>query len=380
MTTIAHASTAAASPPHADRAAVRGSIAAWRAYIAALGGTEPVNSTSADDVGPDEPWLDSFRLSAPRMKRLVRLAGTDALNALPYPIYRMITSTLKRMRGTRDTTRSPSFSADAAFVAAEGRAYSTDTAATPAVVCVTHDIDTAVCYDTWPELIERERAAGVRSASNVLTRGPYTLDQHWLAKLAGDGFELGLHGDSHDMAIGYRAVRKIERRIRWCLEDLGRPLRGYRAPAFAISEPLMRVLAANGFWYDSTAKVRMFYRTGKGICVPYRYPGIALWELPLALQDDALFRDAGLNEDDALEICRATLACCRSVGGLLVINVHPVGVRDRLGFYEALLELLRTTPHTHVVRPMDLVRNLRDRLASILNAAADTMAADGGAA
>jgi peptidoglycan/xylan/chitin deacetylase (PgdA/CDA1 family) len=178
-----------------------------------------------------------------------------------------------------------------------------------------------------------------------------------LDDLEARGFEVGLHGDTHDMAIGFRDMRSVRDRLRRCLDALGHPVMGYRAPALAFSEPLLAVLDELGFRYDSSIKANVYYTGGIDLCIPYLYPGTKMWEFPLVLQDDGLFRDQALDEAEALQVVQDVVDALRPYGGLVVFNSHPIHLRPRLSFYRRLLVWFADA-RIEVVLARDLVKAL----------------------
>lgn len=209
-----------------------------------------------------------------------------------------------------------------------------------AAVCLTHDVDFLEGYRFIPELARIEKEFGFSSSFNLLGNGGYKCDRETIQQLISEGFEIGLHGYYHDIALGYRDKLTIEWHIQRALEALPFPIVGFRAPALAVSEELLAVLNTMGFHYDSSVRLASPFYPGVGICLPYRYPGLNLWEIPLAIQDDTLFRDFSLSEEEGLAIVKGIIKKISSQGGVSVINTHPCLVRKRLRFYRGLLEFL----------------------------------------
>ncbi len=334
---------------------ITNSIIAWSEIVwsgSNVGTHSQLSSTELQDI------LASLRFSHSKKEQTLRRLFTDALNACPYPLYRLITDILKQLRGRSGVSYDIQFSPNDYTQLVTGLAKTSNQASPSVQVCLTHDIDTQECAAYWPEVIRIEEAYEVHSTSNVLTKGPYTLDQGWLDELETRGFEIGLHGDTHDMAIGFRNIQAVTDRIRRCLDSLGRPVIGYRAPALGISEPLLKVLPTLGFRYDSSIKTNVYYRGGLDVCIPYLYPETNLWELPLTIQDDGLFRDQMLSEDEALEVIKQTVDILKPYNGLMVFNSHPIHLKSKISFYKNLLAWLTEDAHIEVVLAKDLVNKL----------------------
>jgi len=285
--------------------------------------------------------LDSLRFRHSNVERLIRRAFADALNRLPGVLYRLLTDVLKRWRATYRLNRTVSF-APGPYMQLAGLPKGTQTRRQQRTVraCLTHDVDTADCAAFWPDLVRIEERFGIASTYNILTAGPYRLDTGWLDDLEARGFEVGLHGDFHDTAFGFRKPQLISDRLQRCLDVLGRPVIGYRAPALAISDTLLALLNGLGFRYDSSISANIYYARGVDVCIPYVYPGTGLWEFPLVLQDDGLFRDRRLNDEDALTVVLEVLEAIKPFGGLFVFNSHPSHLQRHPSFYDNLLACL----------------------------------------
>jgi peptidoglycan/xylan/chitin deacetylase (PgdA/CDA1 family) len=329
------------------------SARAWRAVRDGAGAT----ATLGPESGSFERGL---RFRHPWHVRAARLAFAGLLGRLPYGVYRPLMDVVKPLlrsaRGESVIGLEPGpLTRSLAPDSAEGTSGSV-------TVCLTHDVDTAGCFESLERVLEIEEGLGVRSTCNFLTAGPYRVSQSGLDDLERRGFEVGLHGDTHDLAFGFRAEAEIRRRLGACLDRLGRRVRGYRAPALCVSETLLGVLDDLGFRHDSSIRLRCFYDSGIEECVPYVYPGTSLWELPLAIQDDGLFRDQKLSAPDAVLRVKRVLELTRPVGGLVVINTHPVILRERHDFYRQLLSELSSHDWVRLTTAGELAQRLDDAI------------------
>ena len=291
---------------------------------------------------------DLLRYSHSASERLVRIVGSDLLNAMPFQIYRLVTTLLKRIRGRSGLSRSVEFIPCEYMEIVRRVKEDVDDSQRCVRVCLTHDIDSADCYEYWGKLIDIEEKFGFQSTSNVLTKGPYVLDTGWLDELEDRGHEIGLHGDTHDLAMGFRSMDDLRERLSACLSKLDNRVVGFRAPGFSISENLLSVLNELGFRYDSSIKLRCHYKDGVDVCVPYIYPGMDLWEFPLAISDDALFRDANLSDATATRTAMNVLAQVRENRGVMVFNSHPVNMIDHASFYQQLLDAFASDPSIEI--------------------------------
>jgi peptidoglycan/xylan/chitin deacetylase (PgdA/CDA1 family) len=204
------------------------------------------------------------------------------------------------------------------------------------VIGLTHDLDRTACWEFLPRLIEMETALGFTSTINVLAAGPYRLDSGYLRELIGTGFEIGLHGLTHDVALGFRSQGRIAETLARAREAVGLAIQGFRAPALAVSETLLTELVRAGFSYDSSVAA---WRGSWGAAAgPYRYPGIDIIEVPLSLADDLLWRDLGLDEARAKVFFWQCFERVTAGGGTFVLNVHPCLAAGHLDFWREILD------------------------------------------
>lgn len=116
---------------------------------------------------------------------------------------------------------------------------------------------------------------------------------HLVLQVAGEGHEIGCHGDNH---LPVHSQTRAEfaadlRRARATIADLtGRVPTGYRAPAFSITRRCSwahEVLAEEGFVYDSSQhdlpRLRNRIRASTGRPHPMHVPAGTLWEFPIAV-------------------------------------------------------------------------------------------------
>lgn len=207
--------------------------------------------------------------------------------------------------------------------------------------CVlTHDVDWRLCYESLPWLTDLQERLGLRATYHFLTEWRYRPDQARLEAMAAAGHEIGLHGRLHDAAIGYRDHKVMEREIDRALKQLPTGVSSYRAPALGFSLPLAAVLASRGVKIDSSLLVVNRYGTCAQSVWPYAIaPGLT--ELPLTLQDDLLFRDLQLSDDEALALVRRQMEAVLNAGGTFVFNGHPGIMQAHRRFTEGVLNLVR---------------------------------------
>ena len=228
-------------------------------------------------------------------------------------------------------------------------------------ICITHDIDTIDCYESVPALADLEQRYGIPSVFNFLTAWDYLYSPDLAKKLHADGFEIGLHGLTHDFALGYRSPKLIRNHIEKALDQLGVPAIGYRAPAFAISEKLIKILDELNFKYDSSVHTWHPMYPSIGLSFPYQYPSTSLIEFPLSIEDAMLFSDFHIEENHAIRYIENTLDAVIEIGGIFILNIHPSRIKTQLWLVEAVLKsinekkdkVLITTPRVIIEKFSD---------------------------
>lgn len=205
-------------------------------------------------------------------------------------------------------------------------------------VILTHDVDWRACWDCHERIADWEEKAGFKSVFCYLTNGPYKMSAVKLDEMESRGFEIGLHGEWHDIALGCRSKKKIAGFINNSLQSLGRMPVLFRSPALSVSKELFEVLNESGIPRDSSIPVWSQYYPACGYPGPYNYPCTGIIEYPLSIQDDFLFRDLCLSENEALKFTIALLELFRASGGVFVFNTHP-GIMIKFdSFYKSFLK------------------------------------------
>lgn len=227
-------------------------------------------------------------------------------------------------------------------------------------VCICHDIDYAMDYDFLEKIIHIENDYGIRSTINFLTNGDYKIEKDFLLKLVKDGFEVGLHGYTHDIGFGYHSEKRIRRDLKRALSMIPVEVKGYRAPALSISKKLLAVLEEIGIKYDSSIAISSRYTEGVDTCSPYRYPDLNIWEVPLVFQDSMLFRDFSLDEKRGFDVAKNMLEEVIGLGGVAVTNFHPSILRRKMTFYRNLLKHLKNWKGIWITRINKLIDYLEE--------------------
>jgi peptidoglycan/xylan/chitin deacetylase (PgdA/CDA1 family) len=187
-----------------------------------------------------------------------------------------------------------------------------------------------------------ENKRGVRSSFYVLTSN-YNLGKisAELAKLAADGWEVGLHGEfgTHD------SKEKMEDDISRFKKALGFNPAGVREHFLRFDfENTWRLASDAGFAYDTTTGARDTLGFRIGLCTPFHPPGedwapMKLLELPLVLMDTTLWGYLKLSEEDGLTRTRGLISLVRATGGLFTLLWHQESLRMKGGrIYPQILD------------------------------------------
>lgn len=204
---------------------------------------------------------------------------------------------------------------------------------------LTHDVDWLSCWNNLEKVLSWEEGLGLYSCVNFLTRGPYKYDVGFVRdRVVAAGHEVGLHGQWHDPALAYRKAKVIRKILEESISDLGIAPVLFRAPSLSSSPDLMIVLSELDIPADSSLPAwSPFYQACRWPA-PYIYPGSELVEIPLVLQDDFLFREAKMTDEEALDFSLNLFNYLQRIGGCLTINVHPGIIIDHERFFKNFIE------------------------------------------
>jgi len=215
------------------------------------------------------------------------------------------------------------------------------------LVCITHDIDSYSCSVNLEKLFEITDNFKISTTVNVLTDGPYDL-RDLLTRIP-NHHEIGLHGDTHDIAFGFRSIIEINNRLDMCLKKLS-PLviNSYRAPGLGISKNLIDSLEKHGIKVDSSFVSMPLF---KGDIKPTLHSVSTgkVTEVPLVLSDDLLFREIGLTDKQTDDLVLKLSNRVADLRGIFVLNFHPGVTINRIETYRRVVNTLANRPNTKFV-------------------------------
>lgn len=162
-------------------------------------------------------------------------------------------------------------------------------------------------------------------------------------KLVARGCEIGVHGIDawHDIKSAEQELQRIEA-VASTQDGIG-----IRMHWLCWNERTFEILDKAGYSYDSTVGYNDTVGFKAGSTQPFKPIGMThLLELPLHIQDTALFRKGGLfaSEEHADELCQRIIDHVKSHGGVLTVLWHQRSLGpERLwdSFYVKLLEKIK---------------------------------------
>ena len=189
---------------------------------------------------------------------------------------------------------------------------------------LTHDIDTTRGMQNCYELVNLEKKLGFRSSFNFVPER-YTVDHDFRTYLPTDGFEVGVHGLSHDGKL-YSSLKTFQNRATKINNYIKHwSVVGFRSPSMHRNLDWLHSL--NIEYDSSTFDTDPFEPQSEGVgtifpfWVPNNSNSSGYVELPYTLvQDFTLF--VLMNEKSA-KIWKLKLDWIVEKGGMALLNTHP---------------------------------------------------------
>jgi predicted glycosyltransferase/peptidoglycan/xylan/chitin deacetylase (PgdA/CDA1 family) len=233
----------------------------------------------------------------------------------------------------------------------------------PWAVVLTHDVETADGLAHLHRIADIERARGVRSSFNLVPLD-YPVSGSIVRGLRDDGFEIGVHGYTHDGLLFSNWTTFAQRLV--TINEFGRQLgaSGFRSPATYRNQHWFHML---GFEYDSSLADTAPFEPQAGGCAslfPFQVDD-GLIELPMTLaQDHTLF---GLLGETNAQTWLTKLRQIKKVNGMGCVLTHPdpapgyVGMPENEEHYTKLLDTI-VASGAWVPLPRELARWWRTRM------------------
>jgi hypothetical protein len=200
---------------------------------------------------------------------------------------------------------------------------------------LTHDVEGRLGYENLDRLLDIELELGYRSSWNFVPCNGYVVERRVLDRIAGAGFEIGVHGlfhDGRDVLPGTLSGRLPAMRA---YAEHWRAV-GFRSPGTIRSPHLLPRL---GFDYDSSfADTAPFEPQPGGCCTWFPYLLEDLVELPITLEQDHTLFDLLRHHDETVWLEKAR--AIRDGRGMALLLTHPdyVANPDLVDAYRGFLE------------------------------------------
>lgn len=205
---------------------------------------------------------------------------------------------------------------------------------------LTFDIDYKQDYERLPYFIEDLVKYDVPATINLVTHADYTVPSSFISDLQKSGFEIGLHGDTHNTTLAFLPRTIIHWKLQRAIDKLGFLPFGYRSPGLSYSRNLVEVLDELGFWYDSSLTTGISRYKSLEFPYVFQHTGLRIVEVPLFMQDYNFFVNDLYSEQEAIKIFETQIAEIAKIGGIALLNLHPLISFDKKVFWQALLELM----------------------------------------
>ena len=219
-----------------------------------------------------------------------------------------------------------------------------------------HDVDSKAGYSFLPELTDELMKRKLTSSFYFLSGADYRVTPSRVSQLQANGFEVSLHGLTHDIGIAYRSKTYIRNWLAKAIDLLGVAPIGFRSPGLAVSDTLLAELGRAGFVYDSSMQYGSSLYHSTEFTFPYLLPFNGLVEAPVWFQDCYLFRDSCSTTEQAISWCRKTFSQLKEQNGLVVFLMHPDNMIDQKEFMHLFLDFVKEEKENDVlVCPLDKV-------------------------
>jgi peptidoglycan/xylan/chitin deacetylase (PgdA/CDA1 family) len=160
--------------------------------------------------------------------------------------------------------------------------------------------------------------------------------------IAEQGWDIGLHGGY----MAYNDLAQIKKEKKMIEEILGKEVIGYRNHFLRFKIPdTWDFLNQAGFKYNTSMGYVDMVGFRNGMCHPFKpfnlntHKKVDIWEIPLIIMDDTLFKYMNLDIKNAWEITKQLIDTVEKYRGVITILWHNnYMVNDYLRFYEAILK------------------------------------------
>ncbi len=225
---------------------------------------------------------------------------------------------------------------------------------------LTFDIDYNIDYELLSPLVEDLTKNNITATINLITHTDYPLSFSFIRDLQRCGFEIGLHGDTHNTALAFLSRPIITHKLTRAIDKLGFVPFGFRSPGLSYSRNLIEALDDLGFLYDSSLTTGISMYTSLEFPYVFQHQGLGILEVPLFMQDYNYFVNDLFSEKDVIEIFKKQIEDMSKIGGVALINLHPFITSKKQIFWKKLIELMLEYKETAYTSTLyDLVQHIR---------------------
>lgn len=229
-----------------------------------------------------------------------------------------------------------------------------------AAFVLTHDVESAAGLRNCIRIADLEEERGHRSSFNIVARS-YPIDWGIVRELDGRGFELGVHGISHDRSL-FASRAEFERQLPLLAQAATRlSAVGFRSPA---THRVIDWLSELPFRYDCTVPLSDPYEPQPGgCCSPWPFFLGDVVELPYTLpQDHTVFT---LLRERTVSKWASQVEALENSFGLIQCVSHPdpgyLADPEHLQLYAEFLDLVAERPGLWKALPRDVAHWWRER-------------------
>ncbi|MFQ5414297.1 MAG: polysaccharide deacetylase family protein [Phycisphaerae bacterium] len=242
---------------------------------------------------------------------------------------------------------------------------------------VTFDVDTAYSFrhGAMTALADSLDGLEVKAAWMTVTKNLASI-RPGVDDLHAAGHEIGFHGTLHDHRLAFLPCHEMRARLREGMGLLGGyDVKGFRSPSYLRTPGLYGALNGS-VSYDMSMHDRFFrtsgltgVREGCGTCMPFVIAGTDVLEIPTTVPEDWNLELAGHTACTALDRQRAAVGLIADRGGVANVVHHPEPHlslrREWLAAFFELVAFLSADHTAWVVRPREVDRHWRERMALI---------------
>jgi hypothetical protein len=217
-----------------------------------------------------------------------------------------------------------------------------------ACAIVTHDVEAPIGRDFTGRLMDIDDAYEIKASFQIVPEKRYTVSPAYLDAIRDRGFEINVHGLTHDGRLFWNLEEFCRRtkKINQYAKEWG--AQGFRSPVLYRNVDWMKHL---GFSYDMSIPNVAHLDPQRGGCctvMPYFLPN-GMLELPVTtIQDYSLFHVLGKY---SIDLWRKQASIILGGYGLMNFIVHPDYVTEprAQGVYKTLLDYLTQLRSDHGV-------------------------------